>query len=221
MICRAYNWQRNQLRRSKHYQTSAYGLLAFTRRYMLVRIPVLCSGIPLFVSVGRLPAWRQPSLGQKKWQKHKNKIFVLPAALLVCFLFLSLLSFSFICLFVCLFVLVSRPGITQESVLHATLVSIAVPETDRPIGTPRVATTRDLVVLSGSFTSHWKSVRRLSHLRGHGGHERYTVSTVEGREINFHKFCPSGNRTPDRRLADERLYPLGGCSTSPRFLLSL
>ena len=47
-------------------------------------------------------------------------------------------------------------------------------------GTLRVVTARELVVLSGSFTSHSKSVRRLRHLRGHASHERYTVSNVEG-----------------------------------------
>ena len=87
-----------------------------------------------------------------------------------------------VCLFV--LVLVTRPRITQESVnayFHCG-------PRDRPIGTLRVVTARELVVLSGSFTFHPKSVRRLSHLSGRASHERYTVSNVEGREINLHKF---------------------------------
>ena len=47
-------------------------------------------------------------------------------------------------------------------------------------------TARELVVLSVFFTSHSTSVKRLHHLRGHASHERYTVSKVEGREINLH-----------------------------------
>ena len=87
-----------------------------------------------------------------------------------------------VCLFI--FVLVTRPGITQASVntyFHCSL-------RDRPLGTLRVVTARGLVILSGSFTSHSKSVRWLSHLRGHVSHERYTVSNVEGREINLRVF---------------------------------
>ena len=61
-------------------------------------------------------------------------------------------------------------------------------------GTLRVVTARELVVLSGSFTSHSKSVRRLRHLRGHASHERYTVSNVEGREINLHRPIPRAQR---------------------------
>ena len=57
-------------------------------------------------------------------------------------------------------------------------------------GTLRVVTARELVVLSGSLTSHSKSVRRLRHLRGHASHERYIVSKVEGREINLHMPIP-------------------------------
>ena len=57
----------------------------------------------------------------------------------------------------------------------------------RCIGTLRVVTARELVVLSGSFMSHSMLVRRLHHLRGHASRERYTVSIVEGREINLHK----------------------------------
>ena len=70
-----------------------------------------------------------------------------------------------------------------------------------------MVTARELVVLSGSFTSHSKSVRGLSHLRGHASHERYTASTVQRREINLHKFCPSGNRTPGRRLGRRTPLP--------------
>ena len=57
--------------------------------------------------------------------------------------------------------------------------------TFRCIGTLRAVTARELV-LSSSFTSHSVSVRRLLHLRGHASQERYTVSNVEGREINLH-----------------------------------
>ena len=42
-----------------------------------------------------------------------------------------------------------------------------------------MVTARELVVLSGSFTSHSMSLRRLCHLRGHASHERYTVSNAE------------------------------------------
>ena len=70
-----------------------------------------------------------------------------------------------------------------------------------------MVTARELVVLSGFSMSHSKSVRWLSHLRGHAGHRRYTVSTVEGREIKLRKFCPSGNRTPDRRLGRRTPLP--------------
>ena len=51
---------------------------------------------------------------------------------------------------------------------------------DRPIGTLRVVTARELVILSGSFTSHSKLVRQLSHLRGHAGHRRYTSPILKG-----------------------------------------
>ena len=40
------------------------------------------------------------------------------------------------------------------------------------------------------FTFHSMSVRQHRHLRGHASHERYTVSTVEGREINLHRPLP-------------------------------
>ena len=73
------------------------------------------------------------------------------------------------------------------------------------IGTLRVVTARELVILSGSFTSHSKSVRWLCHLHGHMSHKRYTVSSVEGQKVNLHKFCPSGNWTPDRQLGRQML----------------
>ena len=44
------------------------------------------------------------------------------------------------------------------------------------IGTLGVVTARELSVLSGSCTSHSKSMRRHRHLRDHGSHKRYTVS---------------------------------------------
>ena len=53
-----------------------------------------------------------------------------------------------------------------------------------------MVTARELVALSDSFTSHSISVRRFRHLRGHASHERYTVSNVEGREVNLHKPLP-------------------------------
>ena len=58
------------------------------------------------------------------------------------------------------------------------------------IGKLRVVTARELVVISGSFTSHSMSVRRLRHLRGHASHERYRVTTVEGRQRNLHNPLP-------------------------------
>ena len=54
-------------------------------------------------------------------------------------------------------------------------------------GALRVVTARELVVFSGSFTSHSMSVKRHRQLRGHASHERYTVSNVEGQETNLHK----------------------------------
>ena len=57
------------------------------------------------------------------------------------------------------------------------------------MGTLTVVTVTELVALSGSFTSHSKSVRRPRHLRGHADHETYTVSSVEEREINLHKLA--------------------------------
>ena len=51
---------------------------------------------------------------------------------------------------------------------------------------------KELVVLSGSFMSHSKSARTASpFLLGRASHERYTVSNVEGREINLHRPIPS------------------------------
>ena len=61
----------------------------------------------------------------------------------------------------------------------------------RCIGTLRVVTAGELVVLSGTFTSHPMSVRRLRHLRGHASHDRYTVSNAEGWEIHLHKPLPA------------------------------
>ena len=58
-----------------------------------------------------------------------------------------------------------------------------------PMGTLRVITARELVVLSGSFTSHFKPVRRFRHLSGHASHERYTVSngkTVKKKLMELH-----------------------------------
>ena len=58
------------------------------------------------------------------------------------------------------------------------------------IGTLRVVTARELVVLGGSFNmSHSKSVRLHCHLCCHSSHKRYTltVSSVEGWEANLHK----------------------------------
>ena len=75
------------------------------------------------------------------------------------------------------------------------------------MGTLRVVTARALVTLSSFFTSHSMSVRQLHHLHGHASHERYTVSNVEGQEINLHKFYLSGNRTPNHRLGRQVLLP--------------
>ena len=68
------------------------------------------------------------------------------------------------------------------------------------VGTLRVVSARELVILSGSFTSHSKSVWWPRHLCGHVSHARCTVSNAEGQEINLHKVYPSRNRTPDCRL---------------------
>ena len=68
-------------------------------------------------------------------------------------------------------------------------------------GTLRVVTARGHIVLIGPFTSHSKSVRRLRHLRGHASHERYTVSDVAGREINFHRPSPRAPRIEPRAAA--------------------
>jgi len=62
-----------------------------------------------------------------------------------------------------------------------------------------VVTARELVVLSGSFTSHSMSVRRHRHLRGHASHGRYAVSNVGGREINLYK--PPSAAARDRTRA--------------------
>ena len=48
------------------------------------------------------------------------------------------------------------------------------------VGTLRVITARELVVLSGSSTSHSKLVRWHRQLRGHGSHEQFTVSNIKG-----------------------------------------
>ena len=58
------------------------------------------------------------------------------------------------------------------------------------VGTLKVVTARELVVFSGSVTFHSLSMRRHRHLRGHASHERYTVSSVEGRQTNLHKPIP-------------------------------
>ena len=58
------------------------------------------------------------------------------------------------------------------------------------VGTLRVITARELVVVSGSFVSYSVSVRRHRLLRGYASHERYTVSSVAGGEINLHKPIP-------------------------------
>ena len=55
------------------------------------------------------------------------------------------------------------------------------------IGTLRVVTAREVVILSGSFTSHLKLLGRHCHLHGHMSHERYTVSSVDGQEMSLHK----------------------------------
>ena len=44
-------------------------------------------------------------------------------------------------------------------------------------------------------------------LRDHASHGRYTVSNVKGRELNFRNFCPSRNRTPNRRLGGRTPLP--------------
>ena len=70
--------------------------------------------------------------------------------------------------------------------------------TFRYIGTLRVVTARDLVVLSGSFTSHSTSVRRHRHLRGLSSHETYTVSNAEGQV---------GERNPNKPVPQRALKP--------------
>ena len=53
-----------------------------------------------------------------------------------------------------------------------------------------MVTARELVVLSGLFTSGSMSVRRHRHFTySYASHERYTASSVEGQEIN-HKSLP-------------------------------
>ena len=69
---------------------------------------------------------------------------------------------------------------------------------DRPIGTPRMVTARELVVLSGSSMSNSKSVKRHRHLRGSATHERHTVSSVEDQELNLHKPLPKRASNPGR-----------------------
>ena len=49
---------------------------------------------------------------------------------------------------------------------------------------------RELVALSGSFTSYSMSVRQHHHLRSHANHERYTGSNGEGARNKFHKPLP-------------------------------
>ena len=83
-------------------------------------------------------------------------------------------------------------------------------------GTLRVVTARELVVLSGSFTSQFKSVRRLRQLRGHASHERYTaaVSNVELQEIDLRRPIRGLNPGPPR---DRRIrYHLRYCN--PRLI---
>ena len=58
------------------------------------------------------------------------------------------------------------------------------------LGTLRVVTAREHVVLSGSFMSHSMSARPHRHLCGHVSHKRYTVSNVEGWETNLYKPLP-------------------------------
>ena len=65
----------------------------------------------------------------------------------------------------------------------------------RYVGTLRVVTARELVVLSGSFTSCSVSVRWHCDLCGHVTHERYTVSSVEGWERNLQGLSDSGHQT--------------------------
>ena len=69
-----------------------------------------------------------------------------------------------------------------------------------------MVTASQLIVVSGSFTSHSMSVRRHRHLCGHVSHERYTVSTVEERETNLHLF-----------LSQVPPSPLGQCQSFKSF----
>ena len=62
-------------------------------------------------------------------------------------------------------------------------------------GTLGMVNGRELVVLSGSFTSHSMSVRRC-RLRGHASHDRYIVSNVEGWKRNLRKPLPQRASTP-------------------------
>ena len=82
------------------------------------------------------------------------------------------------------------------------------------IATLKVVTARELVVLSGSFTSHSMSVRGHRHLRGRGSPERYAVSNVEGREINRHFYKPVPQRVSNPRPPawQARMLPLRYCS---------
>ena len=67
------------------------------------------------------------------------------------------------------------------------------------IGTLRVATAWEHLVLGGCFSSPSMSVRRHRQWRGHVSHERYTVSSVKGRETDLHKLLPQRASNPGRR----------------------
>ena len=57
------------------------------------------------------------------------------------------------------------------------------------MGTLRVVSAKELVVLIDSFTSDSESARPPSHLRGHASHEE-TVFNVTGRDIELYKRLP-------------------------------
>ena len=61
-------------------------------------------------------------------------------------------------------------------------------------------------------------MRRLRHLCGHESHERYTVSTVEGQEVNLHKFTEreSKPRSPtwQRHFMPKPTVPCRCCETN-------
>ena len=71
------------------------------------------------------------------------------------------------------------------------------------IGTLRVVTARELVILSGSFMPLSKSVRWHCHLRGHASHE--TVSVIEWGELKFHKPLSQQVLQPGRNATAELL----------------